>query len=89
MSALSYSQSSPDIPGDAEAGDKFGSALAVVSGNKDRAMLVGVPGDVTNDTGMVNVIPLGAGAPRSWVRGVGGIPSAGSSRFGASVGSVD
>jgi hypothetical protein len=35
------------------------------------------------------VIPLVGGAPRSWVPGVGGIPSAGSNRFGASVASVD
>jgi hypothetical protein len=34
---------------------------------------------------MVDVIPLGAGAPRSWVPGVGGVPAAGSSRFGFSL----
>ena len=82
---LSYAQSSPGIPGEAEAGDRFGSSLAVVSGATERALLVGVP-DVGNSTGMVNVIPFAGGTPRSWVPGVGGVP-AGAGRFGYSVAS--
>ena len=82
---LSYAQSSPGIPGQAEEGDRFGSSLAVVSGATERALLVGVP-DVGDTTGMVNVIPFAGGTPRAWVPGVGGIPS-GASRFGYSVAS--
>jgi hypothetical protein len=80
---LSYSQSSPGIPGEAEPGDRFGSSLAVVSGATERALLVGVPDDVENSTGMVNVIPFAGGTPRAWVPGIGGVP-AGASRLGSS-----
>jgi FG-GAP repeat len=82
---LSYTQSSPGIPGAAEAGDRFGSSLAVVSGATERALLVGVPG-VGDSTGMVNVIPFAGGTPRSWVPGLGGVPG-GAGRFGYSVAS--
>ena len=82
---LSYAQSSPGIPGEAESGDRFGSSLAVVSGATERVLLVGVP-DVGNSTGMVNVIPFAGGTPRSWVPGVGGVPG-GASRFGYSIAS--
>jgi hypothetical protein len=81
---LSYSQSSPGIPGEAGPGDKFGSTLAVVAGQLERALLVGVPDDVESNTGMVNVIPFAGGTPRSWVPGSDGIP-AGASRLGYSV----
>lgn len=82
---VSYTQSSPGIPGEAEPGDRFGSSLAVVSGATERVLLVGVP-DVGSSTGMVTVIPFGGGTPRSWVPGVGGVPD-GAGRFGYSVAS--
>jgi hypothetical protein len=81
---LSYSQSSPGIPGEAGPGDRFGSTLAVVSGQLERALLVGVPNDVESNAGMVNVIPFAGGTPRSWVPGSGGVPP-GASRLGYSV----
>jgi hypothetical protein len=84
----SYAQNSPGVPGAADAGDRFGATLAYVSGVAERALIVGVPDDVDNGSGMVNVIPLGGGVPRHWKPGVGGVPSAGSNRFGASLGSV-
>jgi hypothetical protein len=82
---VSYTQSSPGIPGEAESGDGFGSSLAVVSGATERALLVGVP-DAANSTGMVTVIPFAGGTPRSWVPGLGGVP-AGAGRLGYSVAS--
>ena len=81
---LGYSQSSPGIPGEAGQGDKFGSTLAVVSGQLERVLLVGVPDDVESNTGMVTVIPFAGGSPRSWVPGSDGVP-AGASRLGYSV----
>lgn len=77
-----YTQSTAGVPGVAEAGDRFGSSVAIVTGGTEQALIVGVPDDVGNSTGMVNVIPLGAGAARFWAPGTGGIPGAGSSRFG-------
>ncbi len=85
----SYSQSSPGVPGVASAGDRFGTGLAFVSGASERALIVGVPDDVDHSTGMVNVIPLGGGAPRFWAPGVGGVPAAGASRFGDPLGNVN
>jgi hypothetical protein len=82
-----YTQNSAGIPGGAEAGDKFGSTLAVVEGATERVLLVGVPDDVGNSTGMVNVIPLAGGPPRFWKPGTDGIP-AGASRFGDALASV-
>ena len=70
---LTYSQSSPGIPGNPTAGDRFGSSLAVVSGIAERALLAGVPDDVEFSTGMVDVIPFGGGTARSWRPGSGGI----------------
>jgi hypothetical protein len=85
---VSYAQNSPGIPGAATAGDRFGAALAVVVGAPERAVIVGVPDDVDNASGMVNVIPFGGGTPRYWAPGVNGVPGPGSSRFGAALGSV-
>ncbi len=84
---LSYSQGSPGVPGGVDAGDRFGSALAFVSGFSERAFIVGVPDDVDHSTGMVNVIPMGGGAPRFWAPGTNGVPS-GANRFGDALGSV-
>ena len=83
-----YTQDSAGVPGTAQAGDQFGWTLAFVSGATERAWLIGVPDDVTNASGMVNVIPLGGGAPRSWAPGAGGVPLGGASRFGGTVASV-
>ena len=84
---LSYSQSSPGIPGNPQAGDRFGSSLAVVIGALERALLVGVPGDVEYSTGMVDVIPFGGDTPRSWRPGFGGVPPVLTGRFGYSLAS--
>ena len=67
-----YTQSTAGVPGAAEAGDRFGNSLAIVTGGSEQALIVGVPDDVGNSTGMVDVIPLGAGAPRFWAPGTGG-----------------
>ena len=84
---VSYSQGSPGVPGGVDAGDRFGSAVAFVSGFSERAVLVGVPDDVDNSTGMVNVLPLGGGTPRYWKPGANGVPG-GANRFGDTLGSV-
>lgn len=83
-----YDQNSAGMPGVAETGDRFGSTLAVVEGATERVLLVGVPDDATNGSGMVNVIPFGGGVPRAWIPGLGGIPTGGIVRFGASVAGV-
>ncbi len=83
----SFSQGSPGVPGGTDAGDQFGSSLAFVPGVAERAFLVGVPDDVDNASGMVNVIPLGGGTPRHWAPGVNGVPDGGV-RFGDTLGSV-
>ena len=84
---VSLAQNSPGVPGAVDAGDRFGSAVAFVSGASERAVLVGVPDDVDNSTGMVNVLPLGGGAPRFWKPGTNGVPGGGN-RFGDALGSV-
>ena len=86
---VSYTQGSPGVPGAASAGDRFGTGLAFVAGAAERALIVGIPDDADHTTGMVNVIPLGGGAPRFWAPGVGGVPNAGSSRFGDPLGNVN
>ena len=83
-----YAQDSPGVPGAVEAGDEFGETLAFVNGATERALIIGVPDDVGNSAGMVNVIPLGGGTPRAWVPGAGGIPTGGASRFGGALASV-
>ncbi len=84
---VGYAQDSPGVPGGVDAGDRFGASLAFVSGFAERALIVGVPDDVDNTLGMVNVIPLGGGVPRFWEPGIGGVP-AGGSRFGDTLGGV-
>ena len=79
-----WSQDSTGVPGGVDAGDRFGAALGFVSGQAERALIVGVPADVDNPNGMVNIIAIRNGGHRSWVPGVGGVPSGGS-RFGDSV----
>jgi len=83
-----YAQDSPGVPGAVSAGDKFGASLAFVGGASERALIIGVPDDVDRNLGMVNVIPLGGGAPRFWAPGVDGVPLGGASRFGDALASV-
>jgi hypothetical protein len=87
-SETTYTQNSAGIPGAAAAGDKFGSSLAVVEGASERVLLVGVPDDTANATGMVNVIPFSGGTPRFWKPGTSGVPATGASRFGDALASV-
>jgi hypothetical protein len=77
-----FSESSPGVPGNAQAGERFGSSLAVVSGAQERVLLIGVPDDVENSTGLVDVIPFGGGTARYWRPGVDGVPGAGANKFG-------
>jgi hypothetical protein len=44
-------QDTTEVPGAAEAGDRFGTALAVVVGKQEQAILVGVPDDVRTASG--------------------------------------
>jgi hypothetical protein len=78
-----YDQNSTGIDGTAAAGDHFGEGLGFVAGTAERSVLVGVPDDVEFSDGMVNVIPLTGGSPRSWRPGV---PSTGADRFGGAAG---
>ena len=57
-----------------------------MAGTAERSILVGVPDDVEFSSGMVNVIPLPSGPPRSWRPGAGGVPSTGADRFGGAAG---
>lgn len=82
-----WSQDSSGVPGTAEAGDGFGSSLAVVTGPTENALLVGVPDDVVNPSGMVDVLPLATGTALPGSRGRRVSP-AGGSRFGASLASA-
>lgn len=75
------------MPGAVDAGDRFGSAVAFVSGLDERAVLVGVLDEVDHSTGMANVLPLGGGSPRYWKPGTNGVPG-GANRFGDALGSV-
>jgi hypothetical protein len=79
-----WTQDSAGVPGTAAGGDLFGQTLATVAGSAERVLVVGVPDDTALTTGMVDVIPIAAGTPRSWDPG----STAGASRFGASLGSV-
>ncbi len=88
-SDVSWSQASAGVPGSVDAGDKFGASVNTVAGAGERVLLVGVPDDVDEAAGMVNVIPFGGGTPRAWVPGSGGVPSGGASRFGQSLGGVN
>ncbi len=87
-SNVSWTQASPGVQGVAQAGDRFGEAVAMVAGGAERVLLVGVPRDQAHPTGMVNVIPFGGGSPRAWIPG-GAIPDPGGQRFGAVIGAVD
>ncbi|MEJ7634497.1 VCBS repeat-containing protein [Aeromicrobium sp.] len=69
----SYTQASSGVPGTANAGEKLGSAVGIIDGASEDVALAGVPADVENADGLVNVFPFPAGVPRSWLpTGVGG-----------------
>ena len=82
---VTWSQATVGVPGAVEPGDRFGRTLATVSGVSERVVVVGVPNDSGNPTGMVNVLPFGGGAPRFWEPGAAGVPGVGASRFGDAV----
>ncbi|MCC6495722.1 MAG: hypothetical protein IT193_05635 [Propionibacteriaceae bacterium] len=87
-SEVTWTQGSPGVPGGADDGDRFGETISTIAGATERVLLVGVPDDTANTTGMVDVIPFGGGTPRFWAPG-GGIPVAGASRFGDSLGGMN
>jgi hypothetical protein len=82
---VTHDQSSTGV-GTAAANDHFGEGLGFVAGVAERAILVGVPDDVQYSSGVVSVIPLPSGTPRSWRPGVGGVPTTGADRFGGALG---
>jgi hypothetical protein len=74
------------IEGSVAANDRFGEGLGFVAGKTERSILIGVPDDREFSSGIVHVLPLPSGVPRSWRPGVGGVPSAGADRFGGAAG---
>lgn len=82
-----YTQGSPGMPGGVDAGDRFGSTLAVVHGVHEVVLIIGVPDDVDHSTGLVNILPFGGAAKRFWAPGSSGVPTSGASRFGDAVAS--
>jgi hypothetical protein len=82
---VTHDQSSTGV-GTAATNDHFGEGLGFVSGVAERAILVGVPDDVQYSSGVVSVIPLPSGTPRTWRPGVGGVPTTGADRFGGAAG---
>ena len=82
---VTHDQTSTGV-GTAAANDHFGEGLGFVAGATERAVLVGVPDDVQYSSGVVSVIPLPSGTPRSWLPGTGGVPTTGADRFGGAAG---
>ena len=80
---VSYTQNSPGSRGRPRRATDSAHRWPSWSGDPERAVIVGVPDDVDNSTGMVNVIPFGAGGTRGSGRpGSTVVPGPGSSRFG-------
>ena len=72
-SDVAYTQNSAGVPGTASAGERLGSAVAMIDGAGENVALAGAPADVENVDGFVTVFPYTTGAPRGWVPlGVGG-----------------
>jgi Domain of unknown function (DUF1929)/FG-GAP repeat len=82
---VTHDQTSTGV-GTPAANDHFGEGLGFVAGATERAILVGVPDDVQYSSGVVSVIPLPSGTPRSWRPGTGGVPTTGADRFGGAAG---
>jgi Galactose oxidase-like, Early set domain/FG-GAP repeat len=82
---VTHAQTSTGV-GTAAANDHFGEGLGFVAGASERVVLVGVPDDVQYSSGVVSVIPLPSGTPRSWRPGTGGVPTTGADRFGGAAG---
>ncbi|MFB8267049.1 FG-GAP-like repeat-containing protein [Streptomyces sp. NPDC055955] len=91
--SIRISQSTPEVPGTPEAGDRFGASVALVELNGDGSaeLLVGTPGeDITGrgkDVGMVLAVGGGKSAPGSGSVVLDG-PSA-SAAYGKSVAAAD
>ena len=81
-----YEQERDTVPGDPAANEHFGEGLGFVARVAERSILVGVPDDAQNPTGMVNVIPLTGGSQRTWIPGTGRLPTTGLDRFGGAAG---
>ncbi|HEX6760838.1 MAG TPA: galactose oxidase-like domain-containing protein [Propionibacteriaceae bacterium] len=77
---------STPIEGSVAANDHFGEGLGFVAGVAERSILIGVPDDVEFSSGIVHVIPLPGGPPRTWRPGVGGVPPTAADRFGGAAG---
>jgi Galactose oxidase-like, Early set domain/FG-GAP repeat len=82
---VTHDQTSTGV-GTAAANDHFGEGLGFVAGGTERVVLVGVADDVQYSSGVVSVIPLPSGTPRSWRPGTGGVPTTGADRFGGAAG---
>lgn len=75
-----YSQSSTGVIGSPQQDDRFGMAISVISAPGEQALVVGTPADVGYPDGVVAVIPLDGGSPRSLLPG-----AAGASAFGSAI----
>jgi Domain of unknown function (DUF1929)/FG-GAP repeat len=82
---VTHDQTSTGV-GTPAANDHFGEGLGFVAGATERVVLVGVPDDVQYSSGVVSVIPLLSGTPRSWRPATGGVPTTGADRFGGAAG---
>jgi Domain of unknown function (DUF1929)/FG-GAP repeat len=82
---VTHDQTSTGV-GTPAANDHFGEGLGFVAGATERVVLVGVPDDVQYSSGVVSVIPLPSGTPRSWRPATGGVPTTGADRFGGAAG---
>lgn len=70
---VAYTQATAGVPGTAKAGERLGSSVALIDGSGENVALAGVPADVENAGGLVNVFPYASDSPRSWsITGSGG-----------------
>lgn len=80
-----YTSASLKLPGVLPYASKFGTAVFIMAGKGEQALLVGAPEYHSDEgDGFVAVIPLNGGHPRVWLPGVGGVPS-GANYFGATL----
>ena len=83
-----YTQNTAGIPGGCRGRRQVRQHAGCGRRRPERVLIVGVPDDVGNSTGMVDVIPFAGGTPRFWKPGTDGISAAGASRFGDALASV-
>jgi hypothetical protein len=76
-----YTENASGTPGQVKAGNKFGVTVAAMVGVSERVFTVSSPYQGAGSVFVVN----GAGSARSWVPGVGGVPTLTSGRFGWSL----